>query len=96
MEYIYITKAARLMPKFPDRVYVNCNKLTLNGKTYSLDNLPEKITLRVISEKKSDTFLCFGGQSRHPSTEQLLFSFFNIKAFFLCKLRASILTCKGS
>lgn len=65
-QLVIIAKAARAMPELPDRVYVNANKLSMDGQTYSLETLPEAIQPKRISERKSETVLCFGGLlSRH-------------------------------
>ena len=69
-ELFIVAKAARSSSKY-DKVYLQANKLTIDGVTYtgnSIKNLPNDINPCYLSQRTSDSVVCFGGKlsKYHP------------------------------
>ena len=63
-ELFIVSKKARSLTKY-DKVYLQANKLTIDGKTYTGDNiqsLPDDINPCYLSQRTSDNVVCFGGR----------------------------------
>ena len=59
-----IAKAVRKLPKFNNKVYINANKLVINGSVYTcynLDVLSSELHPKTISRCENDTNVVFGG-----------------------------------
>lgn len=79
---LIIAKEARKIEAYNGKVYLNADKLKINGRIYTCDTinqLPEVINPLTLSKKENNSTLCFGGRL---SSYNPLSNFFNCSFFY--------------
>ncbi len=65
-----IVKAARQLPQYKDKVWLHIDKLRVDGRTYTVENmldLPAPLNLTILATKVDECFVRFFGKASHLS-----------------------------
>ena len=78
-----VMKAAKQLPEFDRKVSMRGNRLILNGKQYTCDNIhevPESVNPSKLAEKSNSKMLVFGGST---SSQHKLSNFYKVNGKFV-------------